>query len=667
MDLNEVFLKNRAEELPDDLTGRYVLPLGYNEVNLKKMTKACIVIGGRGYGKTMFLKYHCHDTTLSPQNSKLDKNDLGTLGMYWRPDTSFSQLLTESWLGKYWSTAFKTYMCLCILLEFTKLIKNLCCNRIFDKDSLNALSAMIVPEGIKIELKLEKDVKIIEFSDTLQTKLFTLCNWINSPTSEHPPFSLDTKTALQIIISKLHEIIGDVIKPNIHVFVDEFENLTTQQQEVVNTLMKHATLPLLFSVAYKKNAKISHKTIGNESIVEQHDFRIIDLEELHIAHFDIFAGEILALRISDYLKKDYAKLISVFTTVSGIKERSTKSYQASVRDLASVFLPEKNTKIISSDILNDETLRRKLYAMIEFGLAKYKGKLQPNDFIDDDYAEASLINGALLNRKSSDPREIFTEFTNFRNGGQTKYKSWIPNNLVGVILYLYNKLPNRICPLYSGYKQFIYLSRGNIRHFLELCHQSAIKIQSKYNIETAEIPSSIIPSMDVDVQSYATLKTSELEIDKIGDFGAHGMHLKRVAKRLGTIYNYCQSRRSQSESEINHFTLDLTDINLLSHNVKEILNEALVWSVLIEQKGTKSKSTDNLEFNDYILHPVLAPYFGISHRKKRKIKFTKGEVETIFIGSDEDFSNLIKKYGDKWGLEDTVNEATHTTFQMGLL
>ncbi|WP_458363861.1 ORC-CDC6 family AAA ATPase, partial [Enterobacter bugandensis] len=131
-------------------------------------------------------------------------------------------------------------------------------------------------------------------SDLLHERLFTLCNWINAPVTETPPFSLDTKFSLQNIISKLHAITGCIIKPNFQVYIDEFENLTSDQQAIINTLMKHGSMPLLFSVAYKKNANISHKTLDNESIVEQHDFRYIDLEELYLNDFDTFAGEILA-------------------------------------------------------------------------------------------------------------------------------------------------------------------------------------------------------------------------------------------------------------------------------------------------------------------------------------------------------------------------------------
>lgn len=99
-------------------------PLGYEDVNLKN-DKSKYSYWGRGYGKTMFLKYHCHQTALSVNKDTIGIEDLSNLGIYWRPDTSFSQLLTEAWLGKFWSTAFKTYMSLSLIIEFVKLTNNL--------------------------------------------------------------------------------------------------------------------------------------------------------------------------------------------------------------------------------------------------------------------------------------------------------------------------------------------------------------------------------------------------------------------------------------------------------------------------------------------------------------------------------------------------------------
>ena len=66
------------------------------------------------------------------------------------------------------------------------------------------------------------------------------------------------------------------------------------------------------------------------------------------------------------------------------------------------------------------------------------------------------------------------------------------------------------------------------------------------------------------------------------------MHLKRVAKRLGAIFNYCQSRRSQSESEVNHFTLDLTLTEALKYE-KDTLKEFIgfKYNPLISFNGKK--------------------------------------------------------------------------------
>ena len=302
--------------------------------------------------------------------------------------------------------------------------------------------------------------------------------------------------------------------------------------------------------------------------------------------------------------------------------------------------------------------------MIYYGLNKNNPKSvdKVSDLIDDEFPEASIINAALVNRKNSNIDDISKEFNIYKSGKDSKYKSWIQNNLVGMIIYIYNSFPNKDCPIYAGYNQFVKISRGNIRHFLELCYQSVLKSELENELIEDELNGISISS-----QSYATKKTSELEIDKILDLGSQGVHLKRVSKRLGKLFNYFQSRRSQSESEINHFTLDMTDQSSLSNMTQQLLNEALIWSVLIETESTKTKSSDNLEEKDYLLHPILSPYFGISHRKKRKVKFSIDEIEKIFMGDDAVFSDLLKTYRDKLELDENNGITENIGSQLGLL
>lgn len=657
--LSDAFAKNRAEEFPDDVYGKYVLPRNYNSVDLGRMTKACIIIGGRGYGKTMFLKYHCHSTILSQEKKEIKIDDLKTIGIYWRPDTSFTQHMSDRWLGNYWHSAFKTYFAINVIIEFSYFLSNLKNNvNLLYKDKI---SDLLLPEPISLALEIKNPTSIIDSVRDLQNSLFKICNWVSAPITQVPPITIDIKTSLDLIISDIKNICPELKNTQFHIFIDEFENLTYRQQEIVNTLMKHGKYPLLFSVAYKKNATVSHKTLSDEHVVEQHDYRIIDLEKLYIDDFDIFAGEILALRLSKY--NSYKGFKSQIIDITQIDSRRNDKYQDVIKILASSFLPELSFKDISLQIIKDRAIRNKLETLILTGLKEFNPHYKANilDFIDEAFPEASIVNGALVNRRNSSPEFIIDQMRLYKLGYESKYKSWVQNNLVGMIIHLYNLFPSKFCPIYAGYSQFTKISRGNIRHFLELCYQAVLKAENEEEIKGMD-------EISINSQSYATKKTSELEIDKIPDFGAQGAHLKRVAKRLGKIFNYSQSRRSQSESEVNHFTLDMTDKSFLSEKTQLLFNEALIWSVLIETESTKSKSNDNLEEKDYLLHPVLSPYFGISHRKKRKLKFSVKEIEVIFSGDDGVFSELLKNYRKKWLLEDSDDsDNEYIGTQLGLL
>lgn len=175
-----------------------------------------------------------------------------------------------------------------------------------------------------------------------------------------------------------------------------------------------------------------------------------------------------------------------------------------------------------------------------------------------------------MNRSSIDLVTLKKDFENYKSGSNdTPYKGWISNNLYGVILYIYNTLPQRECPLYVGFNQFILMSRGNLRHFLELCYQTFIRaeVQSEFTESSSAI--------NVDIQGKATKATSTAQLEKIEELGSNGIHLKRLAKRLGSLFSLSQKRKSQSESEVNHFTIALSDISLLNDDTKKTFKRSV--------------------------------------------------------------------------------------------
>ena len=651
--LSDVFVKNRTEEFPDDVYDKYVLPLDYNEIDISNATKACVIVGGRGSGKTMYIKYYCYPTILSEKKKgKITLDDIKNLGIYWRPDTTFTQHLSQNWLGKYWSSAFNSYMTLSILLEFCGLINALLKENSPLYSKKDSLSAFEIPKDIiKLLPNASKSILLKDGKEVLREAMFSLCNWINSPFEEVPPIRLDIKSSLGLLTSQLRDLFSEFNDITFHIFIDEFENLTQDQQVIINTLMKHGRSPLLFSIAHKKNAEVSHNTLSSEKVVERNDFKTIDLDLHYTKKFETFAGEVLALRLSEYIDNNNEEMKEFLQNKEELKKRSSKIYYSTIKELGYTFLPSKTHKEISKEIFDDKSFSRKIKSLMSDGLVNVhrNTSLSPDDFIDIDYPEASLVCSVLLNRKRDTPHYILSQFNDYKEGKSSKFQSWIHNNLVGVILLVYKSFSDKICPLYAGYEQYVLLSKGNIRHFLELCHQSTLKGEYNNIFRNNEIR-----SLPIEIQASATKRTSDLELEKISDLGAHGSHLKKIANRLGKIFSYSQSRKTQSEVEINHFTLDLSEKMTLDDDTRTLLSEALIWSVLLEEDSTKSKTTDSIETKDYLLHPVLSAHFGISYRKKKKLKLSREQLTIIFTENDEKFNALLKKFGTAWDIDDEV-------------
>jgi hypothetical protein len=652
----EVFAKNRAEELPEDLWGQFVLPLDFENIALKEKKKASIIVGGRGTGKTMFIKYHCHATQFSTKRKELKHNDLNFIGIHWRPDTAFTPNINPNWVGKYWESVFNSLISISILIEFSQLLNNICDSNINDPELKNSLKNFSVPLPIRKALSIQES-NLMYSKESLQDSLFEITNWIRMPSSEQPPFSLDLKQTVLLVIQKLSSHCPQLSNSLFHIFIDEFENLNGDQQEIINSWLKHGRHPLLFSIAHKKYASVSSSTKTQEKLEERDDYRLIDVEKVYFnpenpKSFEILAAELLLLKLIDYLDvSDINDVIKTYSEVESITERKKSLYQSQIKKVIEHIFPSLSHSEISKQILSDSTLVNKLKStLIGDALKKNKeDKLTPEDFINDSYPEASIVNGVLLHRSRIKPSEIKLEFDILiKTGNSSKYKQWIQNNLVGTLLYLYNSLPQRVSPTYAGFSEFILMSKGNLRHFLELCFQSLTKAQSEIELFNDKY----INPVPIDIQSKATLITSTNQLGKIVNSGANGKHLQKIAYRLGIIFSLHQKRKSQSEPEVNHFSIDITDVSLLDEKLQILLNESLVWSVLIPYKSTKNKSETDIEQIDYLLHPVLACHFGISPRKKRKIKFFPKQLEIIFLGSDDNFNDFLDSLRKKLKVED---------------
>ena len=62
-------------------------PLFFDQLDIQTATKPWVIIGGRGCGKTMLLRYLSHQSTFSPQRPSVPDETIRHLGLYWKVDT----------------------------------------------------------------------------------------------------------------------------------------------------------------------------------------------------------------------------------------------------------------------------------------------------------------------------------------------------------------------------------------------------------------------------------------------------------------------------------------------------------------------------------------------------------------------------------------------------
>lgn len=653
--LSRIFKKNRAEAFSDDLWNKFVLPIDYEKHNLLTHDKGVKVIGGRGTGKTMFLKYHCFPTQLSKQREIITRDDIPQIGIYWRPDTHFVQLINEKFLGQQWNSVFNTYTGLSFIIKFSQFIKSFIDSNYYDNNTKEELCKLKISDVLKQELKCENNISYLDLAKHCRGLLYKLQNWINRKYDE-VPIIIDGKASLLFIIEELKEI---ELLDNItfHIFIDEFENLREEQQRIVNDWMKHGENPLLFSVAYKKYAIVSDFTTGNEKTQRRNDHRIIDIvDEIYARDeqaFKIFASEIIMSKVQEFLDNEIIDKDLLYDT-SKMQQRKTERYQTNIIQKVINLFPEKDYKEMAFDILKDDTLSNKVSKNINQALELKSSKLKYTDFIDDEYPDASVVNSILLFRTKTNPIKLKEIFEKFKRQLKTKevdaYKELITSNIVGAILYIYISFPKRICPIYSGFNRFCLMSKNNLRHLLELCYQSFMELEENdkdYN--EFKNGSLTVPTK---YQLLAAKNCSKQELETLSELGPFGQDLQKIANRLGRIFHLKQKIRTQSKPENIHFSVETLVLDNLDDNIKALINEAKIWNVLQEYDATKG-TEKNLATKEYMLTPILAPYYQITHRKIHKIDFTVEQLKIIFLQNDANFDELYNKLIRTWKIDDT--------------
>jgi hypothetical protein len=643
--IQEIFSKNRAEEFGYDVWKHFVVPRFYDRLDLTKARKPRIIIGGRGCGKTMLLRYLSHQTTFSRFCQSIPDHAISHIGLYWRADTQFCNAMVKR--GKRedtWQSAFNHFAALILSMEVLNSLKSIAESSFqnFNENNINEINfSRLSSFGIPLPNSAYK------LYDELESLLWEFEGWVNDVRKKPEPIFLPGVKFVISMIKLLCNQISGFDQARFYVYLDEYENLCMYQQKIINTWLKHSESPLIFNLAMKRNSFDTKQTVGPESLSDIHDYRQHDLEEYLIEeNFQAFAAEILFLNLSFV---DYVNIpvdINELRNPEFLSKRKKGSYTKQIIAAAQGILPDVTQTDLAKTVFENPSLSNKLRERIEQALKHRSADIEIDieKFYSEEYPEATIIVPALLHRKRNTSQLIADEFEKLKNGKSNKFTgstNWIHNNFVGCLLHLYAPF-SRACPFYSGFRTYCSLSRGNLRHFLELCHKSIYRA-------VTQTPKPHLP-VDTFIQAEAARQASASFLGEIKSFGRYGNQMHNFVMRLGSLFEIAHRRYTQSESEQSHFSIKSEDEVLESEDIK-FLREATKWSVLIEQADTKKKDQYQPDAIDYVLNPIYSPYFHISYRKKRKLELSTSEVRTLIAGSLDQYQTLAKSFAKSLSIE----------------
>jgi hypothetical protein len=651
--IQKAFVKNRAEELGYDVWKHFAVPPFYDKLDLSEAKKPRIIIGGRGCGKTMLLRYLSHQSTFSPDRGNVPLESLRHIGLYWRADTQFAAAMNGRGITEdVWQSAFNHLLAVTNGIEVIGSLHSIARSNLGilrTSDFCNIDLNDLIPYFSTASIPKNLD----DLKNLLEMYLRQLRMWVNNVHATTLPQFLPGASFVLDLIRTIQKALPSLAESTYFVYLDEYENLSTYQQRIVNTCLKHSETPLIFNLAMKKNAFATRETLGPESLMEIADFRMHNLEEYLSVDFPVFAAEILFLNIGGTTPSLLPFDISLLRDPSELSKRKEEIHRRSVLDAAEQLFPDVSQRGLAQMAFKDPAIRRSLHEKITKALRERAYSVDMELICDEQYPEASIVVPALLHRRNIEPSTVVREFDLLRQNKENKFTgptNWLHNNFIGCLLHLYEP-HSRTCPFYAGFRTFCHLARGNIRHLLELCHKSINRI------ELSDITKNLhVTPLD---QAEAARQTSSDFLKEIRSFGRSGNQLHAFVLRLGSVLALAHSRPTQSEPEPSHFSIRQSVMQLSSRD-QEFIREAVKWSVLFEEEETKQKNDIAQANIEYVLNPIYAPYFRITYRKRRRLEFTTEEFVTLTRGDYSDVHSLLKRLTEQWRID--LGEVNETLF-----
>ncbi|MEN5264802.1 hypothetical protein [Stenotrophomonas sp. TWI587] len=586
----------KAEWLNADLFKLFTEPGYFSEL---KTPRPCVLIGGRGTGKTTVLRGLSYQGQFAFGESKKEAiKSWPFFGLYIRVNTNRVTAFRGPELSmERWQAYFAHYMNLLFcsqMLEFVSWYE------------LHTGEGVVVSEHalklFRATLNLPDLGGLAKLSNQIQIAFVDFEASINTVADMSAP-SLSMQGAPLDALAKALLSSPQLAGKQFFFLIDEFENFEDYQQRVLNTIIKHATSDYTFKVGVRELGWRERSTLNsNEQLTSPADYARISISEvLDSSRFKTFAEKVLLARLGGNVSGGVELLppAEMFPGYSSLDEADQLLDGAE----------KSRLQLLLKARLSSETLEAALALPpgIHYFL-EYTAKARQEPI--EELVRLWLANDATLKN-------------NF-------------NNHFHASLYAIRTGKRGIRKYYCGWDEFLALCEGNIRYLLELVHAAF-----RGHIESGGLPEQPISQK---LQTEAAQAVGRKNLSELEGLSVDGARLTKLLLSLGRVFQVLAESPAGHTPEANQFHLrEEAAADGVDDKASELLKQAVMHLALVRFSGSKPLDERDTRAYDYMIHPIFAPFFVFSHRKKRKIQLTSTQLLSLIDRPRDAIKETLEK------------------------
>ncbi len=581
--LSQLFGSYKAEWLKEQMYDLFTEPAYFPELTT---SRPCMLIGGRGTGKTTVLRCLSYEGQFALHRRNVTAiTTFPYYGLYYRVNTNRVTAFEGPELTpNRWNKVFAHYLNLemCdLMLRFLEWyqLHHPTAPQIGSRDCTRVASSLNIPAATNVQ----------ELAREIADAKVRFEAFINN-VADNDPVSLSLQGAP---VDSLFQAVLQL--PTFHgksffFLIDEYENFVDYQQQVVNTLIKHAGQLYSFKVAVRELGWRVRTTLNeNEQLISPADYvRINIVDKLEGERFREFALRVCNDRIQRVRIQDDEPIKDIKSALPGLTEEE----EAEVLDREGSGLAaaarEQLLQVVSVtdvDAVKEKPLLECYFMAI--------------------WAESQRI-----------PIEkVWQQAIDIPNEWQARYQNYKHS-----LLYTLRRGKRGIQKYYAGWDVFAQLSAGNIRYLLELVDHSLLLHLQRGGKLSRSIPHKI--------QTMAAQNVGKKNLSELEGLSVYGAQLTKLLLGLGRVFQLMAAEASGHAPEVNQFHLAEEDVTI-ERDVEEVhglLKSAVMHLALLRSPGNKPADEADTKDYDYMMHPIFSAFFVFSYRRKRKMTLTTSQL-----------------------------------------